>query len=251
MMTRRFTLVVLTLAVGCGLPSPSDQSAVTSVPANTIASTTAPASTTALGSTNEIVRSSGRPDHLRSQGRDQTEQTDVVIASSAADPLPTPITTETVEAAPPVATAPSTTVRSTTPPATTTVATATTTVAPVSDGAAGVAFVAAINGLRAGVGVGTLGRSADLDARAQAWTENMAGRGDLGHSSIVGDLVAGSWSTAGENVGYGPSVDSVFAALVASSGHYTNMVNASFTMVGVGVVVDGNGLVWTTHLFGG
>ena len=63
--------------------------------------------------------------------------------------------------------------------------------------------------------------------------------------------MAGSWSIAGENIGYGPTVDAVFAALRASSAHYTIMVNTAFTTVGVGVVIDGNGVLWTTHLFSG
>ena len=29
------------------------------------------------------------------------------------------------------------------------------------------------------------------------------------------------------------------------------MVNTAFTTVDVGVVIDGNGVVWTTHLFSG
>ena len=46
----------------------------------------------------------------------------------------------------------------------------------------------------------------------------------------------------------GGSVGSVFDALRASGGHFSIMVG-DFTHVGIGVWVDGNGTVWTAHLF--
>ena len=107
-----------------------------------------------------------------------------------------------------------------------------------------------INSLRAGAGVPGLARSGDLDARAQSWAASMASSGSLRHSGNVSSLVGGGWSTAGENVGYGGSVGSVFSSLAASSGHRANMVNGAFTHVGVGVVVA-NGTLWTAHLFAG
>ena len=40
-------------------------------------------------------------------------------------------------------------------------------------------------------------------------------------------------------------------ALEASSGHYANMVNESFTHIGGGAGVEDGGVIWTTHVFGG
>jgi uncharacterized protein YkwD len=77
----------------------------------------------------------------------------------------------------------------------------------------------------------------------------MAETGDFAHSNI-GSLL-GEWSIVGENIGYGPSVQSVFQALVNSSSHYNNMVEPRFTAVGVGVFVDTSGKLWTAHVFGG
>ena len=72
---------------------------------------------------------------------------------------------------------------------------------------------------------------------------------NFAHSDIASLL--DPWSTVGENIGYGPSVTSVFNDLVASSGHYNNMVDARFTSVGVGAYVDSTGRIWTAHIFGG
>ncbi|MGA8039539.1 MAG: CAP domain-containing protein, partial [Acidimicrobiia bacterium] len=56
------------------------------------------------------------------------------------------------------------------------------------------------------------------------------------------------WSAAGENVGTGGSVGSIFDALVGSSGHRANMLG-DYTHMGVGVFVDGAGRLWAVHLF--
>ena len=77
----------------------------------------------------------------------------------------------------------------------------------------------------------------------------MASSGNFGHSNI-GSLL-GPWSTVGENIGKGGSVSSIFNALVASPSHFDNMVDPRFTHIGVGVFIDGNGVIWTTHVFGG
>jgi uncharacterized protein YkwD len=107
-------------------------------------------------------------------------------------------------------------------------------------------FAAKINGLRSASGLAPLTRDGSLDAMARAWAEQMAGNGGLSHSNL-GSLLP-PWSAAAENVAMGGSVDSVFAALAASSGHLTNMLG-DYTHVGVGVWVDSSGSIWTTHIF--
>ena len=69
------------------------------------------------------------------------------------------------------------------------------------------------------------------------------------HSNISSLL--GPWSTVGENIAYGWSVQSMHDALVASSGHYANLTSSSFTHVGIGVWIEDGGKIWTTHVFGG
>ncbi len=157
--------------------------------------------------------------------------------------VPAAITTIAPTTIPVVTAAPSTSPPATAPP---------TTAAPggqfQSETAIASLFASDINQLRAGLGVAPLTRSADLDALALEWARSMASDGVLRHSTIIHGLVAGAWVTAAENVGYGPSESVVFAALVASSGHYVNMVNASYTHVGTAAVMAGSTL-WTAHLF--
>ena len=91
---------------------------------------------------------------------------------------------------------------------------------------------------------------ADILSRDLVLAEMQAGNRWEAIDELINNLVAGGWSTAGENVGYGPSVAAIFGGLRNSSGHYNNMVNGSYTHVGVGVVVV-DGVMWTTHLFAG
>ncbi|HKY49530.1 MAG TPA: CAP domain-containing protein [Acidimicrobiia bacterium] len=94
-----------------------------------------------------------------------------------------------------------------------------------------------------------LAANGELNNYARWWAKQMADSGNFSHSDIASLL--DPWSTVGENIGYGPSVTSVFNALVASSGHYQNMVDPRFTSVGVGAYVDSTGRIWTAHIFGG
>ncbi len=107
-------------------------------------------------------------------------------------------------------------------------------------------FVSKINSFRSSKGLTPLKRDGSLDASARAWAEKLASNGKLSHSDL-GRLLP-PWSAAGENVGTGGSVGSIFDALVASSGHRENMLG-DYTHIGVGVFVDGAGRLWTAHLF--
>jgi uncharacterized protein YkwD len=74
----------------------------------------------------------------------------------------------------------------------------------------------------------------------------MANESGLSHSDL-GSLLP-PWSAAGENVGTGGSVESVFGALAGSSGHKANMLG-DFTHFGIGAWVDSDGTIWTAHVF--
>jgi uncharacterized protein YkwD len=111
-------------------------------------------------------------------------------------------------------------------------------------------FVGLINELRAEVGVPALTVSSNLTAYARDWSYTMWDEDRFEHSNISA-LLGNPWSTVGENIAYGNTVQSMFNALKASSGHYANMVNENFTHIGVGTWVEDGGLIWTTHVFGG
>jgi uncharacterized protein YkwD len=106
--------------------------------------------------------------------------------------------------------------------------------------------VSKINSLRANNGLGSFARNGSLDAEARAWSKHMAAQGSLSHSGI--GRLSPPRSSVAENVGTGPSVSKVFNALVASSSHLQHMLG-SYDNIGVGVWVDSNGVLWTTHLF--
>lgn len=166
-------------------------------------------------------------------------------SAPAAATTTAPVATTTTSAPATTTTSPpSTTTPTTTAPTTTTVA-----VTGSFSAAAETDFASRINGLRASVGVPLLAGNADLNNYARWWAKYMAESDNFTHSNI-GSLL-GEWSIVGENLGYGPSVQSIFQALANSEGHYKNMVEARFTAVGVGVFLDDTGQLWTVHIFGG
>lgn len=109
-------------------------------------------------------------------------------------------------------------------------------------------FRSRINSLRSSNGLPALSSNGSLNSRARDWAKSMADSNKLKHSNI-GNLVP-PWSGAGENVGKGGSVSSIFNSLTGSSAHKANMVG-NYTDMGVGVWVDINGTLWTVHVFAG
>ena len=107
-------------------------------------------------------------------------------------------------------------------------------------------FRGRINSLRSSNGLGGLSSNGSLNSRARDWAKSMADSNKLKHSNI-GNLVP-PWSWAGENVGKGGSVGSIFNSLAGSSAHKANMLG-DYTDVGIGVWVDTNGTLWTVHVF--
>ncbi|HUP17200.1 MAG TPA: CAP domain-containing protein [Acidimicrobiia bacterium] len=182
----------------------------------------------------------------------QVFPTVTVASSTTTTTVPTTTTTKpvTTTTSAPVTTTTITPVVTTAPPTTTTSTVPITTAAAGSFSApAESEFISKINALRSSVGVAGLATNGDLNNYARWWAKQMADSGNFSHSDI-GSLLD-PWSTVGENIGYGPSVTSVFNALVASTSHYNNMVDPRFTSVGVGAYVDSTGLIWTAHVFGG
>jgi hypothetical protein len=109
-------------------------------------------------------------------------------------------------------------------------------------------FVADINQLRASKGLGALTIDANLTNVALGWAQKMADDGNISHNPSLRDLITSNWYKLGENVGFGPTVDTVFRAFVNSPHHYANLIDPSFTHVGVGVVFRGT-TMYTSHEF--
>lgn len=108
-------------------------------------------------------------------------------------------------------------------------------------------FVAMANSLRASQGLPPLEVDGNLVGKARGWAQTMAGAGDIWHSNLS-DGVSAAWHRLGENVGMGPSVQSIHDALVASPGHYANLVDPGFRSIGVGVVNAG-GTIFVAQVF--
>jgi uncharacterized protein YkwD len=104
-----------------------------------------------------------------------------------------------------------------------------------------------INEARAQAGVRLFPLSKRLSRIAHRHSKVMASRGTLFHSCLT-CAISGDWRKLGENVGYGPSRDSVQDQLMASAPHRANILHPKFRRVGVGVVRQG-GLVWVTQIF--
>jgi uncharacterized protein YkwD len=122
---------------------------------------------------------------------------------------------------------------------------------PPIDSAGARTLTSLTNGVRSSAGLAPLERDGSLDARAADWAQELATSGRLRHSSIPKAIVGNPWGTAGENVGYGPSVEVVHDALVNSSGHYANLTGAAYSRIGVGAAIDGSGQVWVVQVFAG
>lgn len=110
-------------------------------------------------------------------------------------------------------------------------------------------IVDSTNALRASIGVALLVPNNTLQDYARRWAVHMAETGSLAHSNIT--TLLGNWPIVGENVAQAASVEEAFAALTNSSAHQSAMIDASYDVVGVGVAVDANGLVWVTQVFAG
>jgi uncharacterized protein YkwD len=177
-----------------------------------------------------------------------TKTTDVVATTSTTAPAPVttttakPVVTTTTTA---ITVAPATTTTNFAPATTTTVAAATGNFSAAAESE----FISRINGLRSSLGVAQLAANGELNNYARWWARQMADSGNFSHSDFPSLL--DPWSIVGENVGYGPTAGSIFDKLVASALHYSNMVDARYSSVGVGTYIDATGRIWTAHLFGG
>ncbi|MEM9463959.1 MAG: CAP domain-containing protein [Actinomycetota bacterium] len=110
------------------------------------------------------------------------------------------------------------------------------------------AFFEALNEVRAGAGLPAFTLNTQLSDLSRGHAQVMADAGEIFHASPISAGYNGPWSKIGENVGVGANVSVLVDAFVASPGHYANIVDPSFTEVGIGVVWRENAL-YTTHRF--
>jgi uncharacterized protein YkwD len=108
-------------------------------------------------------------------------------------------------------------------------------------------LTARLNGARSDQGLPSLATRSDLVAVARAQATRMADSGTLYHNpNLTTDVT--NWRSVGENVGYGPDVQTVHVAFMNSEGHRANILDTDYTEVGVGVVERGD-RVWVAEVF--
>ena len=140
---------------------------------------------------------------------------------------------------------------------------ATVSAAPVSaaDSSATTALFNQVNAYRASKGLAALKRHPGLDRLAQGHSEFM--RKNRGHFKLDGKNVSHDGFEARsmiarekyqipgiqENVAAGPKGTSIFQAWRSSSIH-EKVIRAQWTVTGIGVVVDGDGHIFATQIYG-
>jgi uncharacterized protein YkwD len=121
------------------------------------------------------------------------------------------------------------------------------TAAPAGATTAEDSLTARLNGARSDQGLPSLATRSDLVAVARAQATRMADSGTLYHNpNLTTDVT--NWRWVGENVGYGPDVQTVHVAFMNSDDHRANILDTDYTQVGVGVVERGD-RVWVAEVF--
>jgi uncharacterized protein YkwD len=113
------------------------------------------------------------------------------------------------------------------------------------------AFAADSNKVRDKLGKPKLQLDPQLSRAARLHTREMFKRDLLYHTP--GDKLTRrvtNWSTLGENVGVGYSVESLQDAFLNSPGHRANILSSGFKYFGVGTV-ERDGKLWVTVIFEG
>lgn len=108
-------------------------------------------------------------------------------------------------------------------------------------------FHSRINGERSQRGRQTLAWSEDLAVVARRHANRMASEGNLYHNPNLRSDVD-NWEVVGENVGYGPSVEELHQAFMNSNSHRANILDGSYTQVGVGTTWS-DGTLWVVQVF--
>ncbi len=106
-----------------------------------------------------------------------------------------------------------------------------------------------INQARRAANRAPLTYSLSLSNVARAHTALMASKGTIFHTTNLAYAFRNfSWTLGGENVGMGPSIDSLHTAFMASLHHRENNLDPRFHRIGIGVVWK-NGVAFITVQF--
>ena len=114
-------------------------------------------------------------------------------------------------------------------------------------------ILALVNAQRSAAGLRPLTAHACADGFAEPWSPHMAAEGRLSHQSLGPVLSRCGAHTAAENVGMNSSASAadMVAGFMNSPPHRANILNASYTGIGVGAYRDARGIWWVTQDFVG
>jgi len=130
---------------------------------------------------------------------------------------------------------------------------------PGGDAACELALFNAVNALRTSSGRAALTRDSYIDTLCRQHAEYMKNMGALSHDNSSSRFTAIMTSipgimTCGENVLQDNSpcdADAMALLWWGSPGHQANILNSSFTIAGMGIVVDSSGRIWACQIFAG
>ena len=117
-------------------------------------------------------------------------------------------------------------------------------------------MLALMNSVRLNLNTGLVSLYLDgsLNTMAQGHSVDMVTRNFFSHTNPSGQTpqdratAFGFTYPVGENIAYGPSLDTIHANLMASPGHYNNTINKDWTRAGVGIYYN-NTQIFVTILF--
>ncbi len=112
-------------------------------------------------------------------------------------------------------------------------------------------IVQLVNAERAKARLAPLSVSPCADSYAEAWSATMARTGAFEHRADLAEVLrACSARAIGENIAYGSvTADQMMALWMGSAGHRANILNPTFTHIGVGAVTTSSGRVYGTQNF--
>lgn len=110
--------------------------------------------------------------------------------------------------------------------------------------------LALTNRERTSRGLRALSFSSCADGYANSWAGTLAAVGSLSHQALSPILTACRARGVGENVAYGNvTAEQLVQMWMDSAGHRANILNASFTHLGVGDVTTSSGRVYGVQVF--
>jgi uncharacterized protein YkwD len=109
-------------------------------------------------------------------------------------------------------------------------------------------LIALHNEQRASYGLSPLRSSSALNALARRYSQRMAAAGSVWHMASLGADVAG-WLEIGDNVGMSNDLYRLMRGFMASPDHRDNILHATYTLIGVGIVAPGDGEYYVTVIF--